>query len=112
MSTFDEKQLGQLRPLDTLAASLYTPPSGKTGVITTIHVCNVTSSSASFSIFLDDNGTTYTTDTAIYYNIPLDPYSTAQIQTHVGMPTYGGNLAVSSTIAGALTFTAHGLEVY
>jgi len=58
LSALQEKQLGQLRPADTNAASLYTPGNNVTAIIKAIYVCNTTGNTPSYRIFVDDDGTT------------------------------------------------------
>ena len=38
---FQEKQLGQLRPADTIAASIYSPAASTTTVVKNIIICNI-----------------------------------------------------------------------
>lgn len=111
MSDFGEKQLGQLRPANTTAASLYSPPSGKTGIIKTIFVCNTTPTAAKFRLFCDDNGSTYDQSTALAYDADILGNSFVEIDTYIAMNDSTGNLGVRTDTASALTFTAFGAEV-
>ncbi|KKK62744.1 hypothetical protein LCGC14_3001250, partial [marine sediment metagenome] len=47
-----EQQLGQLRPANTTAASLYSPNAGITTIIKSIVVCNTTGIAAKLRVFL------------------------------------------------------------
>jgi hypothetical protein len=106
-----EKQLGQLRPTDTTAASLYSPGVGVTAIIKSIVICNQTSSSAKFRIFLDDDGTTYDESTALFFDITIAANSTDQIDTFYAMNNSAGNLAVRTDTNSAITFTCFGAEI-
>lgn len=108
---YQEKQLGQLRPLNTTAASLYSPGSNVTAIIKSVVVANTSGSSASGRIFLDDDGTTYDESTALYWDVGIDAGSTLQIDTFWAMNDSSGNLAVRSSAASGLTFTAFGVEI-
>jgi len=105
-----EKQLGQLRPANTTAASLYSPVANVTGIIKTLHVCNTTASSAKFSIYSDDNGTTYDESTALFFDVLLAANTTVQISMFVAMDNEAGNFAVQTDTASAITFTLFGAE--
>ena len=108
---FQEKQLGQLRPASTTATSLYSPGVGITAIIKSIVVCNTTAGDATAQIFIDDNGSTYSEETALFYNMPIDGNTTTQIDTYYPMSVDAGNIAVRSSVSSALTFTIFGAEV-
>ncbi len=104
------KQLGQLRPANTTAASLYSPGASTEAVIQSIIVSNTSGSAATYRIFVDDDGTTYDQTTALYYDIPLPADSSDSIEIHVAMNNSSGNLAVRTNTNSAITFTAFGEE--
>ena len=104
------KELGQLRPGDTNAASLYSPPVNTKTEITKIVVANTTGTAATFRIFIDTNGTTYDQTTAIAYDISLAANDSVETADSYWMADPTGNLAVRSGTISALTFTAYGIE--
>ena len=106
-----EKQLGQLRPANTTAASLYSPGASTTAIIKSIIICNQTSSQAAYRIFMDDDGTTYDESTALFYDITIGANSTDQVDTFYAMNDANGNLAVRTDTNSALTFTCFGTEI-
>lgn len=108
---FQEKQLGQSCPTDSTAVSIYSPGASTTAIISTIHICNTSNENKKYSIFLDDDGTTYDETTALYYEVDIEKKSTHQIQTHLGMNNSSGNLTVQANSGNSLTFTVHGVEV-
>ena len=105
-----EKQLGQLRPADTNAASLYSP-TGESAIIKSLIICNTTATAATFRIFLDDDGTTYDQTTALFYDTNINGNETVEIDTYWPMNNSAGNLAVRTGTSSALTFTAFGAEI-
>jgi len=106
-----EQQLGQLRPANTTAASLYSPGASEIAVIKTIVICNVTASPAAFRIFIDDNGTTYDQTTALFYDTQIAANTTVHVDTFYAMNDSTGNLAVRTDTADALNFTAFGAVI-
>ena len=105
------KQLGQLRPADTNAASLYSPAAGTKTIIRQIYVCNSSAGALSFRIFHDDNGTTYDKDTALYYDHNVAANDTEVIDCHLYMDDNTGNVAVRSSSANDINFIAYGIEL-
>ena len=102
------KQLGQSRPTDTTAVSIYSPSTTDRCVVHNIIVCNTTSSTATYRLFVDEDGTTYDQTTAIAYDVPLAGNSTTLWQVRLYMNNPAGNLAVRTGTGSALTFTVNG----
>jgi hypothetical protein len=112
---FERKQLGQALPADTNAVSIYSPGVDVETRIHCIVVCNVGGTPA-FRIFHDEDGTTYSTATALYYDVALTANET-QVLTFGDHDTGGlwmgnsaGNLAVRSSVASEICFTVYGEE--
>lgn len=105
------KQLGQLRPANTMAVSLYSPGESIETIIKLITICNTGNNLVNFRIFVDDDGSTYDKSTALYYDAPLAANSTLQIDSNILMNNSSGNLAVRTDTANALTFTCFGAEI-
>jgi hypothetical protein len=103
-------QLGQLRPANTTAASVYSPAASIETRVTAITVCNTSGAAATFRIFHDDNGTTYDQTTALYYDVPIAADDTVTLEVFILMNDATGNLAVRTSVNDALTFTAYGFE--
>ena len=106
-----EKQLGQARPANTTAVSLYSPGTGVTAIIKGVFIANTTGTAAKFRLFVDDDGTTYDESTALYWDASVPANSTVEICTFMAMNNASGNMAVRTDTASALTFTAFGAEV-
>jgi len=111
MTTLTEKLLGQTRPGSTTATSIYSPPANTSSIIKTIFIANTTASSATFRIFVDDDGTTYDETTALFWDVSIDGNTTVEVDTFIAMNDSSGNLAVRTGTASALTFTVFGGEV-
>lgn len=108
-TSFEYLELGQSRPSGTAAASIYQPDSK--GFIDSVFVTNVGSTSASFSIYLDADGTTYDQSTALYYQQNINAGTTVELWFEKGIPiTNSGNLAVQTDTANAITFSVYGRD--
>ncbi len=109
MGFLREKVLGQATP-STTATSIYSPDSGNVGIIKTIVVCNTTAGALTFRIFLDDNGTTYSTATALFYDVSIAANTSLIYNVYIPMNDSNGNLAVRSSATG-VAFTVSGAEI-
>lgn len=103
-------QLGQARPGDANAASLYSPADGIVTKVTNIAVCNTTGNTPSYRIFHDEDGATYDQTTALYYDNAMAANETEIIDVEIYMANSSGNLAVRTSAASEITFTAYGEE--
>ena len=88
-----EKQLGQARENSTSAVSVYSPAASATAIIKNIMVTNTSAASATVSIFVDDNGTTYDESTAIMWAGVVDVGKTVTLDSFIAMNDATGNLA-------------------
>jgi hypothetical protein len=107
------KQLAQVRPTDTNALVAVSKALKRKVVIMSIIVCNTTASAESFSIYLDNDGTTYDATTALFVSTPIAPYTTYVIEFETGLPMAvgtTGKLAVKSSTGSAITYTVNGVE--
>jgi hypothetical protein len=103
-------QLAQIRPSASASTAFVATLRSE---ITQIVVCNTTASAATFSIYHDDNGTTYDQSTALFYSAPIDGNTTVQvISDAIGsglMMARGAALGVKPSVDLALTFTLYGV---
>jgi hypothetical protein len=106
---WQEKQLGQALAT-TAPTSLYSSASGTT-IVTGLVICNYSSTADAFSIYLDDDGTTYTDATALYRDVDIPANTTIQISCHWGMSNTSGNLAIDAVTNTRITVTAFGVEI-
>lgn len=105
------KQLGQLRPADTNAASIYNTRADIRTTVENIIVCNNSISPAKFSIFVDSDGTTFDESTAIYFGVTLGANSSVVLVLDLNLDKLTSNLGVQSDTADALNFTVNGVEI-
>ena len=106
--------LGQLRPANTTAASLYSPAANIVGFITRIIVCNTPVGAGTYRLFIDNDGTTYDETTALAFDISLAANTTTIYDFgEMGLPMSddSGNFAVRTGTNDALNFTAWGYEL-
>ena len=105
------KQIAQLRPADTTAASLFSPTRGFHYRFKII-VANNTALAVAYRIFHDDDGTTYDATTALAYDVSLAANSSAVFPSDGWLMADGasGNIAVRSATNNALSFTAYGIS--
>ena len=107
-----ERMLGQLRPADLNAATLYTKPSDKIAICKSIFVCNTTANPRVFRVFVDNTGSgTYDQTTALFYDVAIAANTTTQITAFIALSTTGGRIGVRTDAANELTFTAFGAEI-
>lgn len=111
VTRYRTKQLGQLRPADTTAASVFSPDKRDRFIVTRIVIANVTSSAATYRLFHDEGGSTYDEDTALAWDISLPANtSTSWNDEEIYMNNPSGNLAVRSGTGDAINFTVYGYD--
>lgn len=66
-----KKVLGQVNPSATTATTLYTVPSGKTAVISTLVVANLSTSAATYRIAIRVAGSALSNEEYIAYDVAL-----------------------------------------
>lgn len=104
------KILGQSAPSSTSNADLITVGAGKTQVVSTLNIANVTSSVATCRVFARIAGAAAATSNAIIYDVNIAANSTATFTLGITLAATDV-LTVRSGTANALTFTAFGSEI-
>lgn len=104
------KQLGQTRPANTTAVSIYSPASNIDSLVKSIVICNTSGAAAVARIFHDDNGTTFDETTALAWDLDIPIDGVVVLELFVAMADDTGNLAVRTSVNDALTFTVYGSE--
>lgn len=66
-----KKVLGQVNPSATTATTLYTVPSGKTAVVSTLVVANLSSTAATYRIAIRVAGSALSNEEYIAYDVAL-----------------------------------------
>lgn len=103
-----KKVLGQVNPSATTATTLYTVPSGKTAVISTIVVANLAASAATYRIAIRVAGATLAANQYIAYDVALSASDSTAL-------TLGITLAATDVVtvyasSANVTFSAFGDE--
>jgi hypothetical protein len=109
--TIQEGQLGQLRPANTTAASLYSPAASTTWVAKSLWICNTSGAPAKARVFHDENGSTYDETTALFWDITIEADETITVNDLMAGSDSSGNIGVRTDTANALTFTLYGAEI-
>jgi hypothetical protein len=104
------KILGQSAPANTSNADLYTVPSGRATIVSTIHVANVTGTDATCRIFVVESGDSAVAGNAIAYDVTIAANSMAAFTTGITLAA-GDKLVVRTDTSNSLTFHAFGSEV-
>lgn len=109
------RQLAQSSPPNTNAYSVLNKSAKRKVVVTSVLVDNFTTAAATYSMYLDKDGTTYSNATALFSGIVINGNTTVLHEFLTGLPVdfaaTAGNLAIQSNTANALTFTVNGIEV-
>ena len=106
-----EFQIAQLSPSTTAALTAYSATTRT--VVTRIIVCNARASATTFSVYHDDDGSTFSTATALYKAKAIAANTTETIEAQspgsgIGMRS-GGRIGVDAGTADALTFSLYGI---
>tara|TARA_B100000989_G_C19359720_1_gene392713 strand:- start:50 stop:394 length:345 start_codon:yes stop_codon:yes gene_type:complete len=103
-------QLAQTRPSGTSAAAAFTATVPTE--ITRIFIANTTGSTAAFSIFHDDDGSTFDQTTALFSGVSINGNTTTEFSCNPGAGIQmrpDGKLAVQTDTGSALTFSIYGI---
>jgi hypothetical protein len=103
------KVLGQVNPSATTATSLYTVPSAKSAVVSTITVCNQAAAAATFRIAIRPAGATLAAIHYISYDSTVAANDTTALTIGVTLATTDIITVYASTAT--LSFNAFGSEI-
>lgn len=103
-----KKVLGQSNPAATTATTLYTVPSGKSTVISSLTVCNTAASAATFRIAVRPDGATLATVHYIAYDTTVGANDTTTITIGITLSLNAVITVYASTAN--LVFHAYGDE--
>jgi len=106
------QMLGQLRPANTTAAALYTKSQDSKVWLDQLFICNTTGSTATYRVFVDEDGSTYDETTALYWDVDLVTKLSVVIDLHAYLDTESGSIGVATGTNDALTFTLFGEELF
>ena len=103
------KVLGQSNPSATTATALYTVPSSTSTIVSTITICNQSSTAGSFRIAVRPAGATLAATHYVAYDVPIAANDTTAL-------TLGITLATTDVItvyasSSTISFSAFGSEI-
>lgn len=104
------KTLGQVAPSTTNNVDAYTVPANTQALISSIFICNVSSSPATFKVFQRINGAAAANSNAIAFEQTIPAKSTTSIEGKITVDSTDV-ITVQSSVADALTFTINGSEI-
>jgi hypothetical protein len=112
MSFASGSQLTQSRPSGTSAVTLFTATLGTE--VTSLVLANTTGSAATYSIYHDNAGTTYSEATALVFGASLAANTTVTLfaspSPGCGLTiSSGGSVGVKSGTGSAITYTLYGV---
>ena len=103
-----KKVLGQSNPSATTATTLYTVPASKEAVVSSISVCNLASSSATYRIAIRPAGATLANQHYLAYDVTVGAADTTIITVGITLATTDVITIYASTAN--LAFSAFGDE--
>lgn len=104
------KVLGQSAPANTSNADLYTVGSGKSAVISTLHIANVTGSAVAATVYVRVAGATAVDSNALFKSLSVPANGVYAFTEGITLAATDV-LTVQSATANALTFMAFGSEI-
>jgi hypothetical protein len=105
------KVLGQANPTANISSPLYTVPSGRSAVISTITVANMDPTNINqYSINIRQLGASPNSAQYVAFNSSINPYDTIALTLGI---TLGNNDVVQvNSISSLVAFNAFGSEIY
>lgn len=103
-----KKVLGQVNPSATTATTLYTVPSAKSAVISSLTVCNQASSSATFRVAVRPAGATLAAVHYVAYDVAVGAADTTVLTLGITLATTDVVTVYASTAN--VSFHAYGDE--
>ena len=104
-----KKVLGQSNPSATTATTLYTVPSAKEAVVSSISICNLASSSATYRIAIRPAGATLANTHYLAYDVTVGANDSTALTLGITMGATDVLTVIPSSAN--LTFTAFGSEI-
>lgn len=103
------KVLGQSNPTAATQTSMYTVPGSTSAIVSSIVVCNRSSTPTTFRISILPGGGTVANEDYLYYDLPIDGNDTFIATIGATLET-GSEIEVYATLA-TLSFNAYGSEI-
>jgi len=111
-TTVRRTQLAQARG-GTTATSVYSPTQGTIVCVQSMLLANTSGADATYRIFHDNDGTTYSEATALAWDVSLPADSIVHLEAnteegHIYADNPDGNIAFRCSVANAITITLYG----
>jgi hypothetical protein len=106
---FSYKVLGQEIPAAGANVNLYTVPAGTSAIISTVNVCNQTTSNVTFRLSIRPAGVTGTSKHFIVYDSPLPAQDTMALS--LGMSLGNTDVITAFSYQGNVSFAVFGTEI-
>jgi hypothetical protein len=106
---YSYKVLGQAIPAFNSNVDLYTVPASTSAIISTVNVCNQTTSNVTFRLSIRPAGVTGTSKHFIVYDSPLPAQDTMAVS--LGMTLGNTDVITAYTFQGNVSFAAFGTEI-
>jgi glucose-6-phosphate dehydrogenase assembly protein OpcA len=103
-----KKVLGQVNPSASTATTLYTVPSAKSAVISTLTICNQAATSATFRVAVRPAGATLAAVHYVAYDVTVGASDTTALTLGITLATTDVVTVYASTAT--LSFHAYGDE--
>ena len=103
-----KKVLGQINPSATTATTLYTVPSAKSAVVSSLTICNQTASAATFRVAVRPAGATLAAVHYVAYDVTVGASDTTALTLGITLATTDVVTVYASTAT--LSFHAYGDE--
>ena len=103
-----KKVLGQVNPSATTATTLYTVPSAKSAVISTLTICNQAATAATFRVAVRPAGATLAAVHYVAYDVTVGASDTTALTLGITLATTDVVTVYASTAT--LSFHAYGDE--
>ena len=103
-----KKVLGQINPSATTATTLYTVPSAKSAVVSSLTICNQTATAATFRIAVRPGGATLAAVHYVAYDVTVGASDTTALTLGITLATTDVVTVYASTAT--LSFHAYGDE--
>lgn len=103
------KILGQASPAGTTATDLYTVGSGKSAVVSTLSITNLTALAATGRVYIRVAGASASTANALVYDATFAPNSVTALTVGITLAATDV-ITIQSNTGSALTFMAFGQE--
>lgn len=107
---FDYKILGQSAPSATTATTVYTVPSGRSAVVSSIIVCNRSATATTYRIALRPAGATLADQHYVAYDVAVGGNDTTAVS--IGITLAATDVVTVYTTAATVSFTVSGSEIY